>query len=65
VVVLAIYLFVWGHVDSIRVASIRICCHFRGGGEPICLVEVDDVSQGSLEFPDPPFSLPIHLVMSG
>jgi len=47
------------------VASVRICCHFREGGEPIGLVEVGDVSQGSLELPDFPFSLPIRLVMAG
>jgi len=47
------------------VASVRICCHFREGGEPIGLGEVGDVSQGSLELPDFPFSLPIPLVMAG
>jgi len=57
--------FVWGHVDSIRVASVRICWHLREGGEPIGLAEVGDVSQGSLELPDFPFSLPIPLVMAG
>ena len=60
-----IYRFVLGHVDSIRVASVRICCHLRKRGEPIGLAEVGDVSQGSLELPDFRFSLPIRLVMAG
>jgi len=47
------------------VASVRICCHLREGGEPIGLAEVGDVSQGSLELPDFSFSLPIRLVMAG
>jgi len=63
-VVSTIHCFVWGHVDSIRVASIRICCNFREGGELIGLAEVGDVSQGSFELPDLPFSLPICLVMA-
>jgi len=45
------------------VASVRICCHLREEGEPIGLAEVGDVSQGTLELPDFPFSLPIRLVM--
>jgi len=47
------------------VASVRIYCHLREGGEPIGLAEVGDVSQGSLELPDFPFCLPICLVMAG
>jgi len=47
------------------VASVRICGHFREGGEPIGLAEVGDVSQGSLELPDFPLCLPICLVMAG
>ena len=43
--------------------SVRVCCHFRKGGEPIGLAEVNDISQGSLEFPDLAFSLSIRLVM--
>jgi len=46
-------------------ASVRICCHFREGGEPIGLAEVVDVSQSSFELPDLPFGLPICLVMAG
>jgi len=44
------------------VTSVSICCHLREGGEPIGLAEVGDVSHGSLELPDLPFSLPIRLV---
>jgi len=47
------------------VASIRICYHFREGGEPIGLAEVGDVSQGSFELPDFPFMMPIRLVHQG
>ena len=64
-VIVTIDLFVWGHVDSIRVPSVRICCHFREGGVPIGLAEFGDVSQSSLELPDIPFSMPIGLVMAG
>ena len=60
----SLHRFVWRHVDSSRVANVRICCHFREGGEPIGLAEVGDVSQGSFELPDLPFSLPIRLVVA-
>jgi len=63
-IVSSIHRFLWGHVDSIRVASIKICYHFREGDEQIAWVEVGDVSQSSLEFPDLAFSLPIRLVMA-
>jgi len=63
-VVSAIHRFVWGHVDSIRVARVRIFYHVGEGGEPIGLAEAGDVSQGSLEFPNLPFRLPIRLVMA-
>jgi len=63
-VVLTIHRFVWGHVDSISVASVRICHNFSEEGEPIGLAEVGHVSQGSLELPDLPFSLPLGLVMA-
>jgi len=65
VVVLTIHGFVSGHVDSIRVASVRICCHLRAGGEPIGLPEVGNVRQGSFEPPDFPFRMHIRLVMAG
>jgi len=63
--VFTIHCFVWGHVDTMRVASVRIWCHFRERAEPIGLAEVGDVFQGSFELPDFPFSLPIHLVRVG
>ena len=44
--------------------SVRVCCHFREGGEPIGLAEVNDIPQGSLEFPDLAFGLSIRLVMA-
>jgi len=48
-----------------KVASIRICCQLRKGGEPIGLAEVGDVSQGSFELLNLPLSLPIRWVMAG
>jgi len=54
-----------GHVDSIRVTSVRVSWHFREGSEPIGLAKVGDLSQGSLELSDLPFSLPIPLVIAG
>ena len=56
--------FVLRHVDNIGVTSVRVCCHFRKGGEPISLAEVDAISHGSLEFPDPSFGLSIGLVVA-
>ena len=60
----SIHRFVWGHVDNIGVASVRLCCHFGEGGEPIGLAEVDNIPQGSLEFPDLAFGLSIRLVVA-
>ena len=60
----SIHRFVWGHVDNIRVTSVRVCCHFRKEGEPIGLAEVNDISQDSLELPDLAFGLSIRLVMA-
>ena len=45
-------------------SSVRICCHFREGGEPIGLAEGGDVSHGSFELHDHSFSLPIRLAMA-
>ena len=44
--------------------SVRVCCHFREGGKPIGLAEVDNISQGSFKLPDLSFSLSIRLMMA-
>ena len=42
-VVSSIYRFIWRHVDSIGMASIRVLCHFREGGKPIGLAKIDHI----------------------
>ena len=60
----SIHRFVWRHINRMTVTSIRVCCHFRKGGVPSSLVEINNIFQSSVKLPDSSLSLSILLVMA-